>query len=286
MKGKKTSTGVAAARPEGSSRTTMILRLRDRLNISASDLPDSATDAQINAVLERPAAPAPGRLTAAQVAERDRCIAAAIAEGRFGESRRATYEEAWARDPGGTRHLLTASAEDGGLWSTSTRPGVGAQSPAVSQRSYDRARAAMGLGPATRPSAAVSAAAQRVARARTELGLRAAEAAPTENTIPPSDMGHAQAAPRTSSAGLVTRDDGRMTFRGQPVAMGAGGEPCVFTTSGWMSVDAFERAGMPFEAIGAAAAVVRMAPSGPTAQAFRAGPTGSAPRARAPLGGP
>lgn len=47
--------------------------------------------------------------------DRDRAIAAAIQEGRFPVSRRAHYEQAWDRDPDGTRTLLTASAADGGL---------------------------------------------------------------------------------------------------------------------------------------------------------------------------
>lgn len=47
--------------------------------------------------------------------DRDRVIQAAIGEGRFPVSRRGHYEQAWDRDPEGTRTLLTASAAEGGL---------------------------------------------------------------------------------------------------------------------------------------------------------------------------
>jgi hypothetical protein len=42
-------------------------------------------------------------------------IAAAIQQGRFAPARREHYVRAWAADPEGTRTLLTASEEDGGL---------------------------------------------------------------------------------------------------------------------------------------------------------------------------
>jgi hypothetical protein len=42
-------------------------------------------------------------------------FAKAMDEGRFAPSRREHYLQAWERDPEGTRHLLTAKAEDGGL---------------------------------------------------------------------------------------------------------------------------------------------------------------------------
>lgn len=62
-----------------------------------------------------------GAQTAVTLAERqatelrDRTIAAAMSEGRFPPSRREHYETAWAADPEGTRHLLTAPEADGGL---------------------------------------------------------------------------------------------------------------------------------------------------------------------------
>lgn len=47
--------------------------------------------------------------------ERDRVLAAAMQEGRFPPSRREHYERAWASDPEGTRTLLTAPEDQGGL---------------------------------------------------------------------------------------------------------------------------------------------------------------------------
>lgn len=47
--------------------------------------------------------------------ERDAVFAKAMEEGRFAPARREHYAKAWERDPEGTRHLLTAKAEDGGL---------------------------------------------------------------------------------------------------------------------------------------------------------------------------
>jgi hypothetical protein len=47
--------------------------------------------------------------------DRDTVIAAAIQQGRFAPARREHYVRAWAADPEGTRTLLTASEEDGGL---------------------------------------------------------------------------------------------------------------------------------------------------------------------------
>lgn len=50
-----------------------------------------------------------------QEEDRDRVIAAAMGEGRFPPARREHYVTAWARDPEGTRVLLTAAPEEGGL---------------------------------------------------------------------------------------------------------------------------------------------------------------------------
>lgn len=47
--------------------------------------------------------------------DRDRTLKAAMSEGRFAPSRKAHYEAMWQADPDGTRTLLTAKAEDGGL---------------------------------------------------------------------------------------------------------------------------------------------------------------------------
>lgn len=47
--------------------------------------------------------------------DRDRVIAAAIQDGKFAASRRSLYEQAWAKNPEATRHLLTAAANEGGL---------------------------------------------------------------------------------------------------------------------------------------------------------------------------
>lgn len=46
---------------------------------------------------------------------RDQTITAAINDGKFPPARRAHYEAMWERDPEGTRTLLTASVEAGGL---------------------------------------------------------------------------------------------------------------------------------------------------------------------------
>lgn len=62
-----------------------------------------------------------GADTAAKLAKeradekRNRVFAAALKEGRFAPARRSHYEQAWERDPEGTEHLLTASADEGGL---------------------------------------------------------------------------------------------------------------------------------------------------------------------------
>lgn len=62
-----------------------------------------------------------GAQTAQQIAakqareDRDRVIASAVREGRFAPAQRENYERLWDSDPDGTRKLLTASAEDGGL---------------------------------------------------------------------------------------------------------------------------------------------------------------------------
>jgi hypothetical protein len=47
--------------------------------------------------------------------ERERTIKAAMSEGRFAPARKAHYETLWQADPEGTKHLLTASADKGGL---------------------------------------------------------------------------------------------------------------------------------------------------------------------------
>lgn len=47
--------------------------------------------------------------------DRDQTIRAAIGEGRFSPGRREFWERKWAHDPDGTRHLLTAEADQGGL---------------------------------------------------------------------------------------------------------------------------------------------------------------------------
>jgi hypothetical protein len=60
---------------------------------------------------------AEGAAVAARMARQDRdtIIRAAIADGKFSPSRREHFERLWERDPDGTRHVLTAKAEDGGL---------------------------------------------------------------------------------------------------------------------------------------------------------------------------
>jgi hypothetical protein len=86
----------------------------------------------------------------------------------------------------------------------------------------------------------------------------------------------AQPVAPTPSARLRKDDAGSLVYGegGFEVQATASGEPAVFTTSGWMAVSAFERAGMNEEDLRAAAAVVQVSQGGPTAQAFRAGPSG------------
>lgn len=151
--------------------TTMnVARLRERLGLTVEQLPDDATDEQINAALDmdppepapegggtepppaaatapaaEPTAPEPvaassqlpegmaivdqatladlraGARTAQELAarsareERDRIIAQAMGEGRFMPSRREAIERLWDADPEGTRIMLTASEDQGGL---------------------------------------------------------------------------------------------------------------------------------------------------------------------------
>jgi hypothetical protein len=114
--------------------------LRKRLGL-ADDADEAAITAALNADPE-PAKPAPtstvpegavlidkdklaeleagskkGVEVAASLAlqERDGVIAKAAKEGRFAVGRRAHYETMWDKDPEGTKHLLTAKVEDGGL---------------------------------------------------------------------------------------------------------------------------------------------------------------------------
>lgn len=51
----------------------------------------------------------------ARDSKRDKVISAAIEAGKFGRGRRDHWVKAWAADPEGTEHLLTAKEEDGGL---------------------------------------------------------------------------------------------------------------------------------------------------------------------------
>ncbi len=89
---------------------------------------------------------------ARQVEERDRTVEQAQAEGRFPAARRAHYLTAWENDPAGTRHLLTASPEDGGLAPGTVPIGTLARNsasgdPALSDNQLARVRASMGLKP-------------------------------------------------------------------------------------------------------------------------------------------
>lgn len=75
----------------------------------------AAVDPEALAQLQADAAA--GRQAAETLATqaRDTAINAAIGEGRIAPARRAHYEAAWAADQDGTRRLLTASVDDGGL---------------------------------------------------------------------------------------------------------------------------------------------------------------------------
>lgn len=58
-----------------------------------------------------------GAAVAARMARQDRdtIIRAAISDGKFSPARREHFERLWERDPDGTRTLLTAAADKGGL---------------------------------------------------------------------------------------------------------------------------------------------------------------------------
>lgn len=172
-------------------------------------LAEDATDGQVAARRAQIAAlPPPGvaastaRPSRRGTSERDRVISAAIAAGRFSESRRPFYEDRWAADPEGTRVLLTAAPEEGGL-------------------------------------AAVE----------------------PESTTPTA-----------SSSGVATDpESGLMHYRGYPVAMGAG-VPQVFTTSGWMSVDAFKSSDLTDDDLQEALILATAFENARAAQAYREGP--------------
>lgn len=87
-----------------------------------------------------------GAAVAARLAreDRDRAIVAAIGEGRIPVSRREHYETMWGRDPEGTRTLLTASVEAGGLapglvpvGETVGRVGDGDGDPSAAEADHD-----------------------------------------------------------------------------------------------------------------------------------------------------
>lgn len=108
-------------------------------------------------------------LSAAEVAERDRVVAAALAEGRIVDA--ATWRARWGADPVGSRHLLTAAVADGGL----------APDSAFARPSLDRVRESMGLrssGSATTTRRAARASGDpALERARRALGLRVGDVA-------------------------------------------------------------------------------------------------------------
>lgn len=67
------------------------------------------------AELEARAARGDQALTRFENQDRDEVISAAIKAGKVPKSRQAHWQEQWKRDPEGTRHLLTATVEKGGL---------------------------------------------------------------------------------------------------------------------------------------------------------------------------
>jgi hypothetical protein len=104
--------------------------------IAASAPPEGTVqmDAEEHARLLRAAETAERLEEGQRIARRDELIAAAMAEGRFGRARRDHYARMYDTDPEGTKHLLTASAEDGGLAPGAVpRQEVGATSEADSQ---------------------------------------------------------------------------------------------------------------------------------------------------------
>lgn len=82
----------------------------------------------------------------------------------------------------------------------------------------------------------------------------------------------AKGAPVAPSRLMKDEVTGELTYEGHPVRMG-GGEAQVFTADGWMKVSAFEAAGLNTDDLLAAQAVMSVAPNGPTARRFHAGPS-------------
>jgi len=83
-------------------------RLRANLGISRAELPDSATDDQINAVLQRRAEKKGTTMSIGRPkqADGDAAIDRAIAERKIPEDRRAHYQMEFSRNPEGTIALL------------------------------------------------------------------------------------------------------------------------------------------------------------------------------------
>lgn len=89
----------------------------DRQPIAARSLPPGAVVIDAQELERLRAGTATAETLARQQAESDRdtVLAAALREGRFAPSRREHWLRAWQADPEGTRHLLTAGEEEGGL---------------------------------------------------------------------------------------------------------------------------------------------------------------------------
>lgn len=77
----------------------------------------------------------------------------------------------------------------------------------------------------------------------------------------------------TASRRVETDDSGGMTYRGFPAAL-SGGEPCVLTDSGWMTVSAFEASELTDEDLASAVQAAQMFPESTAGRAFRSGPNG------------
>lgn len=163
----------------------------------------------------------------------------------------------------GDYRIMRAAAETGMIVSAQRRReqtlGAAASSGRIAQASVGEWRARYNQGPL------------ETARALEQLPEGAHK--PAASATAPAA---APAAASASGAAHATRDEqtGDLSFRGFPVAMGASGEPCVFTSSGWMGVAAFAASGLGDEDLRGALVSARLVPSSPTARAFEAGPPG------------
>jgi hypothetical protein len=101
-----------------------------------------------------------------------------------------------------------------------------------------------------------------------ELQPNARRAAANAAASAPRRAAASSTAPR-AAAQVQTADDGSLSWQGHPVRLNAAGRGCVYTTSGWMDVNAAASAGVTAEALRAA---IPFMPEGPAAREYREGP--------------